>query len=117
MGTNDKTTLKRKLVSNSKPRSDGNTYINKTHLRKGNTADTLTLKGFSSFEKRKSLDDYIIIYPDDDDGCNESKMMMAGGGWWWLLYPAGPLYCYWPTLITLRPTLNDTGDNHGGGKP
>ena len=53
MGTNDKTTLKRKLVSNSKPRSDGNTYIKKTHLRKGNTADTLTLKGFSSFEKRK----------------------------------------------------------------
>ena len=66
-------------------------------------------------KKEKSLDDYIS--EDDDDGCNESKMMMAGGGWWWLLYPAGPLYCYWPTLITLLPTLNDTGDNHGGGKP
>ena len=61
-------------------------------------------------KKEKSLDDYIS--EDDDDGCNESKMMMAGGGWWWLLYPAGPLYCYWPTLITLRPTLNDTGDIH-----
>ena len=70
-----------------------------------------------------ALTDYDIkltfceVSEDDDDGCNESKMMMAGGGWWWLLYPAGPLYCYWPTLITLLPTLNDTDDNHGGGKP
>ena len=28
----------------------------------------------------------------------------------------GPLYCYWPTLITLLPTLDDTDDNYGDNK-
>ena len=48
-------------------------------------------------------------------GCNEIKMMMPGGRWC-LLYPAGPLYCYWPTLITLLPTLDDTDDNYDDNK-
>ena len=28
----------------------------------------------------------------------------------------GPLYCYWPTLITLLPTLDDTDDNYDDNK-
>ena len=28
----------------------------------------------------------------------------------------GPLYCYWPTLITLLPTLDDTDDTYDNNK-
>ena len=116
METNDKTTLKRKLVSNSKPRSDGNTYIKKTHLRKGNTTDTLTLKGYSSFEKEKSWW-WLLQWKQNDDGrwrvvvvaipsrtlvllLANSNNTSPNSQWYWRYTPEGPwinigLYDLW----------------------